>query len=627
MGSLLRRPGIIVSLLVLVLTAAACGAGPQDPPAGGEDGPPTTVPPLPPDPVAGGTVTVAQWTAPTGIFNPWVAPTDGDRDIAALIFGTLLEWAASGDAYAAGTPAALAEDYRFSDDGLELTFRLKEGIRWHDGRPFTADDVVFTFRSLMHPDFRDPRRLDFVSLRGAGELQETYAAIDAGPAGDAAAAAAARAEAWQQWSDSSGAVEAVDPGTVVFRFDFVHGPVLGHIGTAPILARHQFEGIAVADWAGHEASRQPVGTGPFLLADHSPGRTTTLRRFEDYPDRPAYLDQIVFRVVDPAAVDEALAAGEVDLAGAGASTLTPEQAAALEGLPGVEVWQAPGFGYQFLFINLNQPRFQDPEVRRALAHAIDRQALVDRLLLGRGRVVDNPLPPGWRPDGPGPYPYDPGKARNLLEAAGWTDADGDGVRERDLNGDGRIDTMGCGAPGYGDAAGALCETLSVRLLYPAGDDLRRDAALLIANWLNAVGFDVRTEAVGFDTMVQRVLLQAPRDYDLGLLGWELGADPDQLAIWRCGELYNFVDFCEDTVGPEAARAESLAEAGLAAYDAAQRRAAYNEWANVLHQQLPYVFLFSPDSITAATHRVQGVNRDFRGALHNARDWWVVPEQP
>src|SRR5690606_19530577 len=97
MGSLLRRPGIIVSLLVLVLTAAACGAGPQDPPAGGEDGPPTTVPPLPPDPVAGGTVTVAQWTAPTGIFNPWVAPTDGDRDIAALIFGTLLEWAASGD--------------------------------------------------------------------------------------------------------------------------------------------------------------------------------------------------------------------------------------------------------------------------------------------------------------------------------------------------------------------------------------------------------------------------------------------------------------------------------------------------------------------------------------------------
>jgi len=627
MGRLLRRPGKIVSLLVLALVAAACGAGPQDPPATGGDDEPTTVPPVPSEPVAGGTVTVAQWAAPTGIFNPWVAPTDEDRDIAVLIFGTLLEWAASGDAYVAGTPAALAEAFRFSDDGLELTFRLKDGIRWHDGRPFTAGDVVFTFRSLLHPDYRDPRRLDFTSLRGAGDLLAAYARVDAEHPDDPAAAAAARLEAWQAWAGAGGAVEAVDPQTVVFRFDFVHGPVLGHIGTAPILARHQFEPVPVAGWAEAPASRRPVGTGPFVLADHEAGGATTLVRFEDYFDRPAYLDRIVFRPVDPERVGSALARGEVDLAGAGAAALTPDQAAALATLPGINVWHAPGFGYHFLFMNLNQPRFQDAGVRRALTLAIDRQALVDRLLGGRGRVVDAPLPPGWpAPAGLTGPAHDPRAAADLLAAAGWVDADGDGVRERDLNGDGRIDTTGCGGPGYG-GAGGLCETLSVRLLYPAGDGLRRAAAEQIAPWLDAVGFDVRIEEAAFDTILQRVLLQVPRDYDLGLLGWELGADPDQLAIWRCGELYNFVDFCEDTAGPEAARAERLAEAGRGAYDPVQRRVFYDEWAALLNEQLPYVFLFSPDRSTAAAQRLQGVNRDFRGPLHNARDWWVVPGQP
>src|SRR5690606_23047702 len=159
---------------------------------------------------------------------------------------------------------------------------------------------------------------------------------------------------------------------------------------------------------------------------------------------------------------------------------------------------------------------------------------------------------------------------------------------------------------------------------PDGDDRRREAAGMIAGWLNAVGFDVRVEAAGFETILQRVLLQIPRDYDLGLLGWDLVADPDQSAIWRCGELYNFVDFCEDTVGPEAARAQSLAEAGRAAHDAALRRPAYQEWAAVLNEQLPYVFLYSPDVVTAASARVQGVNRDFRGPLHNAHRWWVLP---
>lgn len=620
MGRLARFPGVITCILTALL-AAACGTGTPPSPAGGQN-PPAAPPAAPPEPVPGGTVTVAQWEAPAGVFNPWAAAGAADLDVARLVYGSLLEWTGADGPYAAGTGGALAEDYRVSADGLEITFRLKPGVRWHDGQPFTAADVVFTFRSLLHPGYEGDRRLDFVSLRGARALLETYAGID----GEGGAGTAQRkVEAWRRWAAESGAVEALDEGTVVFRFDEVHGPVLGHIGTAPILPRHRWEGVPVDQWAEAGESRSPVGTGPFRLAEYRPGEWVRLERFEDYHAGPALVDAVLFRVVDPAGIDGALAAGEVDLAGVASSPLEPEQAAALEEIPGVQVWQAPGFGYQFLYINLNQPRFQDVRVRQAMARAIDRAALVERLLDGRGRVVDAPLPPGWPlPGGLQHYPHDPQAARDLLAEAGWTDGDGDGVRERDLDGSGGIDTRGCGGPGYGGAGVPPCETLSVRLLYPDGDDRRREAAGMIAGWLNAVGFDVRVEAAGFETILQRVLLQIPRDYDLGLLGWDLVADPDQSAIWRCGELYNFVDFCEDTVGPEAARAQSLAEAGRAAHDAALRRPAYQEWAAVLNEQLPYVFLYSPDVVTAASGRVQGVNRDFRGPLHNAHRWWVLP---
>ncbi len=287
----------------------------------------------------------------------------------------------------------LAESWEVSADGLSVKFHLRRGVRWHDGRPVTAHDVVFTVRKIQEP--------------------------------------ATEARSFLPQLASVVSVEALDDTTVLARLREPHADFL-EAWLVPILPAHAAG--ADEDFLTGEFSRHPIGCGPFRFVEHRPGERLVLEANPDYWDGPPRIDRLVFRIFpDERTGYQALLGGEIDLMPATPDIWREAQrsprAAHLERLVyyRLNVW----------YVGWNQdgsnPFFTDPRVRRAMVLALDRQKLSDKLLSGLAR----PGATTYHPDSPwtdpsiGPWPYDPQAARALLGEAGWLDGDGDGVRERD----------------------------------------------------------------------------------------------------------------------------------------------------------------------------------------------------
>lgn len=273
----------------------------------------------------------------------------------------------------------LAESWESNDELTEYTFTLRDGITWHDGTPFTADDVVFTIETVLNPDNNAAQRANISTVDRA---------------------------------------EAVDEKTVKFILNqpFAALPVmLGY--NRVIFPKHLLEGADFASPA--EFIQNPVGTGPFMFSEQVQGSHVELVRYDDYFAGTPLLDSIVFKVIPDGNNRVAqVASGDVDFA-----VIEPSQIQAVEGNGNVEVRLAPQVNYYFFAINHSNPKLQDARVRQALAHGIDQQAIIDNFLLGTGERATGPINPllgaYYNPDVQ-TYEYDPERAAALLQEAGWT---------------------------------------------------------------------------------------------------------------------------------------------------------------------------------------------------------------
>ena len=385
----------IVTLAALIL--AACG------PAATTEAPPTTAAPIPtamppteapptatavPEPTPhpkGGTL-VAAITEDPGQFNPGITTSFAVHAVADSMYNGLVGL----DANANPVPD-LAESWEISDDVSTYTFHLAEGVTWHDGEPFTSDDVKFTFENIL---------LKYHSRTKAG-LEKVLAGIDT-----------------------------PDASTVVFRFNKPYAPVLQRLDVTetPILPKHIYEGIE--DPTKAEANLKPVGTGPFVFDSYTPGVEIRLKRNEHYfkPGLPRF-DEVVFRIIPEASTQiQALEAGEVDYVWRvpGPDTARIADSPDTDVLP---VFSGPGGGFCIMTITFNLERevFKDVKVREAFAYAIDRQQIVDQILFGQGRVAEAPISSGitWAHLSGGPqFPYDPAMAEKLLDEAGFPKGSG-----------------------------------------------------------------------------------------------------------------------------------------------------------------------------------------------------------
>jgi peptide/nickel transport system substrate-binding protein len=542
-----------------------------------------------PRPVEGGTLVIGIQRAPQGIFNPLVSRDDGDERVNRLLFSGLLRLEPGSMA----PVCDLCRSITYGPDGKSVTFQLREDVRWHDGAPFTAADVAFTFRSMLHPEYPGVRLPGLSALVGVQALldqrDELAGQVLAGKI-TRAEAAARQGAAWEAWLAGPGqqAIQMPDPHTVRFQTDVVYAPLIAQF-TVPVLPAHLLGTVPPSAWAKHETARRPVGTGPYQLAAQENG-AVRLTRHERYHHGRPHITTVIFRVMPAAEAVAALKAGDVHV-----MELDPGGAGALAGESGIRLVQRPVPGYQYMGLNHDRPLFADRRVRQALMYGIDRQGMVDRLLGGYGTVVQTHLPPGhWALDGAqlNPYPHDPAKAAALLAEAGWSERNPEGYLTRDG------------------------QVFAFTLSYPGGNPVREASAAQIQSDLKRLGIKVTLSRQDFAQLHRAVF--GLRSADAWLLGWDLGPDPDPGPVYLTDNKWGRAS------GWSHPRSEELVRLGTRLLPAAERRPLYAEWAQILNAEVPALFLYAQNEVVAIrTDRVRGLPAEAAGDLWQIWQWWLA----
>ena len=289
----------------------------------------------------------------------------------------------------------LAESWDISPDGLTYTFHLRKGVMFHDGTPFNADAVVFSIGRMMKD-----RKLKFFSKDWDVPPQERPP------------------EYWvsMEMDDTVDSIEAADDYTVVFKLKRVDAPFLANMGMdfADIISPTAFMNNP------KEFLRNPVGTGPFKFVEWIKDDRIVLAKNENYWDKSGgpYLDKLVFRVIPENSVRFLeLKAGNIHIC----QFPNPADIPLARQDPNLKLVSQPGMNIGYLSFNHTKKLWQNIHMRRAIAYAINRQAIVDNIYQGMGQVAKNPIPPtmwGYN-DAIEDFPYDPGKARVELAEAGY----------------------------------------------------------------------------------------------------------------------------------------------------------------------------------------------------------------
>ena len=378
-----RSKCILCLWTVLALAACLRTAAPEGPLAQ----PSPTLPPAPPSPPSPPPTSGLEFTLPTPTSSPeggrlvegglgelaTLDPLLADEAVMGLIFEGLL----AVDPQDGAPIPNLARSWRVSDDGLTVTFELRDDVLWHDGEPFTAADARFTFQAVLDLGMKSPRRFALASVED---------------------------------------FEALGAHTFVVKLSEPGCSALYDLGLLPIVAHH----------LGRAAI---VGTGPFMLEEWVPGDHVTLVRNPRYWRGAPRLEAWTYRAFpDEEALLAALEEGEVDVA-----PIRPQDVRRIEGTGRFEVLRYPAAEYYFIAFNNDHPILGDGRVRRALSLTLDRRRLLEEVLAGQGTLLGVGLLPGhWasRAD-VRPPDYDSARARQLLAQAGWADSDGDGFLDRE----------------------------------------------------------------------------------------------------------------------------------------------------------------------------------------------------
>ncbi len=289
----------------------------------------------------------------------------------------------------------LAERMDISEDGLEITITLKDNIWFSDGVPITADDVIFTYETIMNP------KIDCADVRSYfGNLTD---------------------------------VIKLDERTVKFVVKERYWQTIAVIGQSYIFPKHIYQFDDPAEF--NKRVSHPVGSGPYIFEKWDVGQQIVLKRNENYWGKKPKIEKLVFKsITNATAALQALLSHETDIMGPGSEQVTemPKNPEFVKEFDTTIFWD-PSFGYWFNGWNQARPFFKDRKVRLAMTHLIDRQALVEHLTKGNGAVVSGPFYVYGKQTNPNikPWPYDPERAKQLLDEAGWVDTDGDGIRDKD----------------------------------------------------------------------------------------------------------------------------------------------------------------------------------------------------
>ncbi|HEY3131981.1 MAG TPA: ABC transporter substrate-binding protein [Acidobacteriota bacterium] len=511
---------------------------------------------------AGGTLVLAHTSEPKTL-NPLLAADQPTRDILYAMSADLVHI----NRATQRTEPALAKSWSVSRDGRRYTLVLRDGLRFSDGLPLTADDVVFTFRAYLDPKLNSPQR-DVLLVEGK---PITFTKLSA---------RSIRVDLPAPYA----------PGERLFDSFWI---LPKHR-----LERAYIEGRLSQVWGTASAPSEVVTAGPFRLRQYVPGQRLMLERNpyywkKDESDRPLpYLDSLQFVFVgDQNAQLLRLIAGEVNAA----ARLRAEDFSRLEKIPFLRAYDAgPGLEYNFLFFNWDasgpaEGWFRNVKFRQAVAHAVDRDAIVRLVYQGRGSAIWSQVTPGnrlWRTEKLTRYPHDLARAEQLL---------------REIN-------------FHREPSGILLDNerrpVEFTLMVSSSNQLRRKMATLVQEDLSRLGMQVHLSPIEFGAMMDAVL--KTRKFEAGLWALVSGdADPNsEMNVWSSSgtlhiwNLQSGQSRPRQTLEPWEQDVDRLMRLQMTSTDFNRRKAAYDQVQQLLSENLPLIFLVSPH-VLAVAHRNLG----------------------
>jgi len=550
MGTRLKifyRIGIGIFLLLVGL-ASGCGQGKEETGPAKESPNPSMI-----GPPAYGDLLIQGSIGDASNLIPMLASDSTSHDISGLIFNGLVKYDKNlklvGD---------LAESWGVSQDGLTITFRLRQGVKWEDGKEFTAEDVMFGFKTITNPNTRTAYAGDFKEVKEA---------------------------------------EVVDRHTFRVTYKRPFAPGLSSWSSLVVLPKHILEG---QDINNSPFSRKPIGLGPYRFQEWKTGEKIVLQANPGYFEGRPYLDGFVYRIIpDLATMFLELKALGLDFMG-----LTPMQYKRQTETHKIKrdfrKYKYLAFAYTYLGYNLKDWKFQDQGVRQAISYAIDKEEIIEGVLLGMGLMATGPYKPDtpWYNPNVRQYPLNQEKARKLLADAGWRDSGKDGI----LNKDGK--------------------PFEFTILTNQGNESRAKCAEIIQRRLKMIGIRVKIRTVEWAAFINDFIDK--RNFEAVILGWTLGQDPDLYDIWHSSKVgpkeLNFISYQNKEV-------DALLEKGRYTFDQKVRKACYDRIQEILAEEQPYTFLFVPYALPIVHARFHGIEPAPAGIGHNMPKWYVPkPEQ-
>jgi len=481
---------------------------------------------------------------------PMIASDASSHEVAGQLYLSLLKY--DKDLNLVGQ---LAESWQISADKLSIIFKLKPNLVWSDGQALTSDDLAFTLKLIQDKNTQSPYKSDYMKVVSA---------------------------------------KAIDKHTFEVRYKEIFSPALATWASLAILPKHVFEDVNIMDT---DLSRHPKASiGPYFLKDWQTQQSITMTANPNYFDGDVWIDERITRIIpDPATQFLELSAGKIDMA-----NLTPTQYTRLfdnnQRLKHeYNRYKYLGFSYTYLGFNLTRKPFDDIRVRQALAYAIDRQELVDGVLMGLGEALATPYKPGTRWVNPNiqPRPFDLQRAKTLLADAGWTQQDGQAFVSKN------------GKP------------LSFTILTNNGNKKRADTATIIQQRLKSIGIQVNIRLVEWSAFIENFINK--RDFDAVILGWSLSPDPDQFNIWHSSQTgerqFNFLSYTN-------AKVDNALEQARLTFDLNKQKQWYDIMQQEIHNDVPVVFLYAGYSLPAIHKRIQGIEVAPAGIGHNSEFWYI-----
>ncbi|ANS76444.1 ABC transporter substrate-binding protein [Paenibacillus yonginensis] len=500
---------------------------------------------------------VVGMTAPQGIFNPLFSSTVYDNYVNDVIFDTFITVKADGS-----YENSLADSVEMTNDNKTYTYHLKQGVKYTDGTPVTVKDYYFALKVLLDPTYDGESDLTLANIVGTKEYKEGSA------------------------TEISG-VKIIDDNTIQIDVTDYDALTQVYLGTIPFISEAYYgKGFKKGSLDSIKSlNAKPLGSGPYVLSNYKAGQEVDFTANADYFKGAPKIPNLIYRVTTEGTNLALIQSGETDMDNI---TVSPDNIEELKAMGFVDVNILPNNGYGFIGMNLKEDKFADQKVRQALTYGLNRKDIVESVYGDYANVIDIPeskVSWAYTDEGITHYDFDPEKAKQLLDEAGWK-VGSDGIREKD-------------GKKFEINFSATADNPVVDALLP----------IMTQNYKD-LGINLKAETLDFNAIMDKA---DKGDFDMYFAAWGLTPDPDNTVYITNGAQNRF--------GYSNATVDKLMAKGRKELDLEERKKIYKQMYQELNKDVPAILMYQRTNMYGISGRVSGFDlspyKDFDLSLYQA----------